>query len=131
MIPYLSLPGCGVVPPEMLIQPREENRIKGPPSNQFTDTADILETMQESLQGIRTVKAFTLEETMQRRIDENIAVVERNANKMARVSNRSNPLMEMLGGFSVAGCLLYGGVSAGAPGAPPPPIFFLLPACFV
>jgi hypothetical protein len=40
---------------------------------------------------------------MQRRIDENIAVVERNANKMARVSNRSNPLMEMLGGFAVAG----------------------------
>ena len=35
--------------------------------------------------------------------------VERNANKMARVANRSNPLMEMLGGFAVAGCLMYGG----------------------
>ena len=35
--------------------------------NQFTGTADILETMQEkSLQGIRTVKAFTLEGGLRR-----------------------------------------------------------------
>ena len=54
-------------------------------------TADILETMQESLQGIRTVKAFTLEQTMRERIDASIAAVERNANKMARVSNRVEP----------------------------------------
>jgi ATP-binding cassette subfamily B protein len=87
-----------------------------------------METMQESLQGIRTVKAFTLEATMQRRIDENIAVVERNANKMARVSNRSNPLMEMLGGFAVAGCLLYGGYSVVALGATPGQFFSFMTA---
>jgi ATP-binding cassette, subfamily B, bacterial MsbA len=109
--PVLSFIGLVVVAPAMLILRKLVKRIKGLAYNQFTGTADILETMQESLQGIRTVKAFTLEETMKRRIDENITAVERNANKMARVANRSNPLMEMLGGFAVAGCLLYGGYS--------------------
>src|SRR5205823_228314 len=113
--PVLSFFGLVVVPPAMLMLRKLVKRIKGLAYNQFTGTADILETMQESLQGIRTVKAFTLEETMQRRIDENIAIVERNSNKMTRVATRSNPLMEMLGGFAVAGCLLYGGYSAGEP----------------
>jgi ATP-binding cassette subfamily B protein len=126
--PILSFIGLVVVPPAMLILRKLVKRIKGLAYNQFTGTADIMETMQESLQGIRTVKAFTLEETMQRRIDENIATVERNANKMARVANRSNPLMEMLGGFAVAGCLLYGGYSVVALNATPGAFFSFMTA---
>ena len=64
--PVLSLIGLVAVPPAMLILRKLVKRIKGLAYNQFTGTADILETMQESLQGIRTVKAFTLEETMQK-----------------------------------------------------------------
>jgi ATP-binding cassette, subfamily B, bacterial MsbA len=126
--PMLSFIGLVVVPPAMLILRKLVKRIKGLAYNQFTGTADIMETMQESLQGIRTVKAFTLEETMQKRIDEDIAVVERNANKMARVANRSNPLMETLGGFAVAGCLLYGGYRVVALGATPGQFFTFLTA---
>ena len=126
--PWMSLLGLVAVPPAMLVLRKLVKRIKGLAYNQFTGTADILETMQESLQGIRTVKAFTLEETMQSRIDENIAVVERNANKMARVANRSNPLMEMLGGFAVAGCLLYGGYAVVAMGATPGQFFSFMTA---
>src|SRR5690242_6858826 len=126
--PVLSFIGLVVVPPAMLILRKLIKRIKGLAHNQFTGSADIMETMQESLQGIRTVKAFTLEAAMQRRIDENIAVVENNANKMARVSSRSNPLMEMLGGFAVAGCLLYGGYSVVALGATPGQFFSFMSA---
>jgi subfamily B ATP-binding cassette protein MsbA len=126
--PILSLIGLVVVPPAMLMLRKLVKRIKGLAYNQFTGTADILETMQESLQGIRTVKAFTLEEAMQRRIDEDIAIVERNANKMTRVATRSNPLMEMLGGFAVAGCLLYGGYSVVALGATPGQFFSFMTA---
>src|SRR3954451_6978121 len=126
--PILSFFGLVVVPPAMLVLRKLVKRIKGLAYNQFTGTPDILETMQESLQGIRTVKAFTLEETMQNRIDENIAIVERNANKMARVANRSNPLMEMLGGFAVAGGLMYGGYSVVAMGATPGQFFSFLTA---
>src|SRR4051812_11533412 len=126
--PMMSLLGLVAVPPAMLVLRKLVKRIKGLAYNQFTGTADILETMQESLQGIRTVKAFTLEDTMQNRIDENIAIVERNANKMARVANRSNPLMEMLGGFAVAGCLLYGGYSVVALNATPGQFFSFMTA---
>src|SRR6202048_1331669 len=62
--PILSFIGLVVVPPAMLILRKLVKRVKGLAYNQFTGTADIMETMQESLQGIRTGKAFTLEETM-------------------------------------------------------------------
>src|SRR5216683_8285591 len=126
--PVLSLIGLVVMPPAMLVLRKLVKRIKGLAYNQFTGTADILETMQESLQGIRTVKAFTLEGTMRERINENIAVVERNANKMARISNRSSPLMETLGGFAVAAGLMYGGYSVVALGATPGQFFSFLTA---
>jgi ABC-type multidrug transport system fused ATPase/permease subunit len=126
--PYMALLGFAVAPPAMLVLRKLVKRIKGLAHNQFTGTADILETMQESLQGIRTVKAFTLEQTMRERIDASISAVERNANKMARVSNRSSPLMETLGGLAVAGGLMYGGYSVVALGATPGQFFSFLTA---
>ena len=89
--PYMALLGFLVAPPAMLVLRKLVKRIKGLAHSQFSGTADIMETMQESLQGIRTVKAFTLEQAMRERIDASITAVERNANKMARVSNRAEP----------------------------------------
>jgi ATP-binding cassette, subfamily B, bacterial MsbA len=126
--PLMSLLGLVVTPPAMLVLRKLVKRIRGLAHSQFTGTADILETMQESLQGIRTVKAFTLEEAMRARIDENIAVVERNANKMARVSNRASPLMETLGGLAVAGGLMYGGYGVVALHSTPGQFFSFLTA---
>jgi ABC-type multidrug transport system fused ATPase/permease subunit len=126
--PYMAILGFAVTPPAMLVLRNLVKRIRGLAHTQFTGTADILETMQEALQGIRTVKAFTLEGTMRERINENIAVVERNANKMARISNRSSPLMETLGGFAVAAGLMYGGYSVVALGATPGQFFSFLTA---
>ena len=126
--PYMALFGLLVAPPAMLVLGKLVKRIKGLARNQFIGTADIMETMQESLQGLRTVKAFTLEETMRRRIDASIDAVERTANKMARVSNRSSPLMETLGGFAIAGSLMYAGYSVVAMGASPGQFFSFLTA---
>ena len=126
--PYMALFGFAVAPPAMLVLRKLVKRIKGLAHTQFTGTADIMETMQESLQGIRTVKAFTLEQTMRERIDASITAVEVNANKMARVSNRSSPLMETLGGLAVAGGLMYGGYSVVALGATPGQFFSFLTA---
>src|SRR3978361_670798 len=126
--PYMALLGFLVAPPAMLVLRKLVKRIKSLAHNQFTGTADILETMQESLQGIRTVKAFTLEQTMRERIDASISAVERNANKMSRVSNRSSPLMETLGGFAIAGGLMYGGYRVVAMGATPGQFFSFITA---
>src|SRR5580658_901197 len=126
--PYMAVLGLLVAPPAMLVLRKLVKRIKGLAHIQFTGTADIMETMQESLQGIRTVKAFTLEATMRERIDASINAVETNANKMARVSNRASPLMETLGGLAVAGGLMYGGYSVVALGATPGQFFSFLTA---
>src|SRR3954453_21330241 len=126
--PLMALLGFAVAPPAMIVLRKLVKRMKGLAHNQFSGTADILETMQESLQGIRTVKAFTLEAAMRERIDASITAVERNANKMARVSNRSSPLMETLGGFAIAGGLMYGGYRVVAMGASPGQFFSFLTA---
>ncbi|MES2751398.1 MAG: ABC transporter ATP-binding protein [Pseudomonadota bacterium] len=126
--PWMSLFGLLIAPPAVLFIRKLVSRIKGLAHNQFTNNTDILETMQESLQGIRTVKAFTLEDTMQARIDKNISAVEANANKMARVQSRSSPLMETLGGLAIAGCLMYGGYRIIVTGATPGQFFSFITA---
>ncbi|WP_439924740.1 ABC transporter ATP-binding protein [Nitrobacter sp. JJSN] len=126
--PYMALLGLLVAPPAMIVLRKLVKRVKGLAHNQFSGTTDIMETMQESLQGIRTVKAFTLERTMSERIDASITAVEQTNNKMARVSNRASPLMETLGGFAIAGGLMYGGYRVVAMGATPGQFFSFLTA---
>ncbi len=78
--------------------------------NEFQGFAAILESLQETVQGIRVVKAFTLEPLMRERQREAIASFERAANKLSMVGARSSPLMETLGGLSAAIVIIYGGM---------------------
>jgi len=107
--PLLALMSLVVFPPAMLVLRKMIKRIRGIAKTQFTGGIRILETLQETLQGIRVVKAFTLEDVLRARFDANVAAVEQEANKMARVANRTSPLMEVLGGFAMAGVVIYGG----------------------
>src|SRR5262249_27257865 len=92
---------------------------RGIAMRQFTGGTHIMETMQETLQGIRIVKAFGLEDTLRKRFADNVSKVEWEANKLARVSNRASPLMETLGGVAIALALVYGGYRVVATGASP------------
>ena len=107
--PLLALMSLVVFPPAMLVLRKMIKRIRGIAKTQFTGGIRVLETLQETLQGIRVVKAFSLEDVLRERFDANVAAVEREANKMARVANRTSPLMEILGGFAMAGVVIYGG----------------------
>jgi ATP-binding cassette, subfamily B, bacterial MsbA len=106
--PLLSTVTFLVFPPAMLVLRKMVKRIRGIARTQFTGGTRILETLQETLQGIRVVKAFTLEDVLRARFNANVAAVEQEANKMARVANRTSPLMEVLGGLALAGALTYG-----------------------
>jgi ATP-binding cassette, subfamily B, bacterial MsbA len=77
---------------------------------------------------MRIVKAFTLEDVMRARLDANVAAVERDANKMARVANRASPLMETLGGFAIATAMIYAGYRVIYSGATPGEFFSFLAA---
>jgi ATP-binding cassette, subfamily B, bacterial MsbA len=107
--PVMSFFSFVVAPPAFLILRKMIRRIYSIARTQFHGNTRIIETLQEALQGIRIVKAFTLEDIMRERFDRNVAAVEHEANKMARVSNRASPLMETLGGCAIAMALIYAG----------------------
>jgi ATP-binding cassette, subfamily B, bacterial MsbA len=96
--PLMSFFSFVVAPPAFLVMRKLIRRIYSIARSQFHGNTRVVETLQETLQGIRIVKAFTLEDIMRERFDQNVAAVEHEANKMARVSNRASPLMETLGG---------------------------------
>src|SRR5215207_5842268 len=77
---------------------------------------------------MRTLKAFTLEDGMRERFDMHVAEVEKESNKWARIAYRSGPLMEALGGFAIAGALVYGGFRVIETGATPGQFFSFLAA---
>jgi ATP-binding cassette, subfamily B, bacterial MsbA len=117
--PVMSLIGLLVVPPALFFLRKLIGRVRTVALSQFVGGARILETVQETLHGIRIVKAFTLEDEMRRRIAADIGAVEAASNKMARVANRSSPLMETLGGIAIALAILYSGYKVAVSGATP------------
>src|ERR1700682_145846 len=90
--PIMSVAGFIIAPPAFLILRKMIRRVRGIARLQFTGGTRIIETMQEALQGMRMVKAFALEDEMRRRLSLSVGGAEREANKMARVSNRGGPL---------------------------------------
>jgi ATP-binding cassette subfamily B protein len=126
--PFMSFISLVVAPPAFLVLRKLIRRIYGIARSQFQGGTRIIETLQETLQGIRIVKAFTLEDIMRERFDRNVAAVEHEANKMARVSNRASPLMETLGGCAIAIAITYGGYRVIETGATPGQFFSFIAA---
>ncbi len=117
--PTMSLFGLVVVPPAFLVLRKLVRRVRGIARTQFTGGTRIIETMQEALQGMRMVKAFSLEDEMRRRLAVSVEDVERDSNKIARVGARASPLMETLGGLAIALATIYGGYRVIETGATP------------
>ncbi len=126
--PVMSLFGLVVAPPALLVLRRLIRRIYSIARSQFHGGVQVIETLQETLQGLRIVKAFTLEDIMRQRFDRNIAVVEAEANNLARVSNRTSPLMETLGGMAISLAIIYGGYRVIVTGATPGEFFSFITA---
>ena len=126
--PLMSFFSFVVAPPAFFVLRKLIRRIYAIARSQFDGGARIIETLQETLQGIRIVKAFTLEDIMRERFDRNVAAVEHEANKMARVSNRASPLMETLGGCAIALAITYGGYRVIDTGATPGQFFSFITA---
>jgi ATP-binding cassette subfamily B protein len=126
--PLLSLVALLVMPPAVLFARDLVRRVRNITFEQFAGGAGMLETMQETLQGLRIVKAFGLEDEMRRRVAANAAMVRHAGVKLAQMANRSGPLMEALGGVAVALVFLYGGYRVIAGGATPGEFFSFVTA---
>ncbi len=93
----------------ILIQKKLVKRIRKVVSKEVMSFGNIVKTMRETAQGVRVVKAFTLEPAMKQRMDGSIEAVERVNNKMVSVNAGVNPMIDTLGGFAVAGVIFYAG----------------------
>jgi ATP-binding cassette, subfamily B, bacterial MsbA len=98
-------------------------RVRGIMASEFQRSVQMMESLQETAQGIRIVKAFTLESFMRDRQANAIEGFERAANKLAQVSSRTSPIMESLGGFAIAAVVLYSGYTVIIRGNPPGSLF--------
>jgi ATP-binding cassette subfamily B protein len=117
--PTMSIGGLIIAPPAFLFLRKLLRRVRGIARMQFTGGTQIIETMQEALQGMRMVKAFALEDEMRRRLAVSVGSVEHESNKMVRVATRAGPMMEMLGGFAIALASIYAGYRVIYTGAMP------------
>jgi ATP-binding cassette subfamily B protein len=88
----------------------------------------LVAIMQESVQGIRIVKAFRLEDHLRLSMQTAIADMEDLANRMVRSQAGANPLIDTLGGIAVALVVAYGGWSVIYNGATPGEFFAFITA---
>jgi ATP-binding cassette, subfamily B, bacterial MsbA len=126
--PLMALLAFMVMPPAVLTVLKLIKRVRAIAMTQFGGGADILKTMQETIQGFKVIKAFNLETAVRDDVYASIASVERASNKLARVSNRSTPLMEALGGFAIAAVFIYGGYRVLVLNLPPGELFSFITA---
>jgi ATP-binding cassette subfamily B protein len=121
--PLLSLLALMFVPVAALGVRRIGIRVRTIMASEFQGAMQMIESLAETAQGIRIVKAFTLESFMRARQAKAIAAFETAANKLARVSSRTSPIMESLGGFAIAAVVLYSGYTVIIRGNPPGSLF--------
>lgn len=87
-------------------------RVRGLMEKEMSSLADIIKVMQETSIGIRVIKAFSLEEMMQKRMDKAIADVQRRANSIATLEAATSPIMETLAGIAIAAVIVFSGYMA-------------------
>jgi ATP-binding cassette subfamily B protein len=69
----------------------------------------VINSARELVQGVRVVKSFQLEQQLRRRMVQSIDAVQRMSNRMMRIEASVNPLVDTLGGITVAAVVFYAG----------------------
>ncbi|WP_425373561.1 ABC transporter ATP-binding protein [Phyllobacterium leguminum] len=128
MDPILSAAIIVIGPPLILAVAYISRRIRTVTREVVHLNSHLLGAMQESVQGIAIVKAFTMEDQLRAKIGKLIEQAESRSNKIARVSERTTPISEILAGFAVAGVLAYGGYRAILTQQPPGAMFAFITA---
>lgn len=128
MDPVLSAVVFLIGPPLILAVAYISRRIRSVTRDLVHLNSHLLGAMQESVQGIAIVKAFTMEDQLRAKIGTLIDQAEGRSNKIAKVSERTTPIAEILAGFAVAGVLAYGSYNAIQQQQPPGAVFAFITA---
>lgn len=126
--PFLSIFALLIMPPAVLGVTFLVKRTKQYVKRKVVSSVKIGAAQKDTVLGIRTVKAFSLESFMRQRMEVGILEVEAQSNKIASLSARTAPLMDTLGGFAIAGVMFYGGFSVIELGQDPGALFSFITA---
>ncbi|MES0879217.1 ABC transporter ATP-binding protein [Roseibium sp. SCP14] len=126
--PLLSVFAFVIMPPAVIGVAFLVRRVKQYVKRQVVSSAKIGSTMQETVLGVRIVKAFGMEPTMRKRMDVGVREVQKQSNKIASLTARTSPLMDTLGGFAIAMVIFYGGYSVIELGQDPGALFSFITA---
>jgi ATP-binding cassette subfamily B protein len=105
--PLLSLAVFIMAPPLLYALRYVSKRLRSATREAVNLNSHVLGAMQETIQGISIVKAFTMEEELERKIQKLITAAEHRQNRIARLSERNGPLTESFAGFAVATIFAY------------------------
>ncbi|RUM05257.1 ABC transporter ATP-binding protein [Rhizobium chutanense] len=105
--PLLSLAVFIMAPPLLYALRYVSKRLRSATREAVHLNSHVLGAMQETIQGIAIVKAFTMEDELERKVNKLITGAESRANRIARLSERTSPLTESFAGFAVASVLAY------------------------
>lgn len=126
--PLLSVFALVTMPPAVAGVAVLVRRVKQYVKRQVVSNAKILATMQESVLGVRIVKAFGMEKAMRDRMEIGVLEIQKQSNKIASLTARTSPLMDTLGGFAIALVIFYGGYSVIELGQDPGALFSFITA---
>lgn len=122
LISLVILPIAVVAVRKLVGRARKVRRVE------FGSLSEIVGIIQETVQGIRIVKAFTLEGMFKDRMAATVARLQGATNKLAAVGARTSPLMETLGGLAIGLVIFYGGYAVIDGGQTPGAFFSFITA---
>ncbi len=105
----LSCAALFILGPITIILSSIIRRVRRISRSQYKNFAEVISAFQEAIIGSKLIKSYNLEPSMRDRFGEAIGNVEALSNKMVKVSARTSPIMEMIGGIAVALIVFYGG----------------------
>ncbi|NTJ66672.1 ABC transporter ATP-binding protein [Agrobacterium rhizogenes] len=105
--PVLSIAFVIIAPPLFLALRYISKRLRAATRDAIVLNSHVLGAMQETIQGVSIVKAFTMEEELERKINKLITAAEHRQNRIARLSERNGPLIETVAGFAIASLFAY------------------------
>lgn len=121
--PLLSLIFFVIAPPVFLALRHISKRLRAVTREAVVLNSRVLGAMQETIQGISIVKAFTMERELDRKINKLITAAENRQNRIVRISERNGPLIETVAGFAVAGVFAYAAYRSIYANVPPGAVF--------
>ena len=106
--PLIAFMALCVLPVAALILGRVIRRVRAFARRSFDGSTQIMQTMSETVFGMRIVKAFNLEDMMRKRMDAAVRVVERSANRMAAGGALATLMADSLAGLAIGFAIFYG-----------------------